>query len=351
MTYSIKIGERSIGVSFRPFVIAELSGNHGGSLERALNLVRAAADSGVDGIKLQTYKPETMTLDIRKNEFIIGENSSLWSGRSLYDLYTEGQTPWEWHAPIFQLAKDLGLIGFSTPFDSSAAEFLHNLNVPCFKIASSENVDVQLIRKVASFGKPLIISTGMASISEIDDAVSVARNNGCKDLILLKCSASYPADSSEANLRTIPNMRDVFNCEIGISDHTLGIGTSISAVALGASVIEKHLTLDKLDGAVDSKFSMNPAEMKQLVNEVHDSWLSLGTVKYGPSKSEEASVRYRRSLYIVEEVRSGEILSIENVRAIRPGLGLPIKNLEIVLGRKVNRNVAKGTPLTWDIIS
>jgi pseudaminic acid synthase len=351
LTRSINLGKTQVGLSHRPVVIAELSGNHGGSLERALNLVRAAAASGVDGIKLQTYTPETMTLNIARNEFIIGESSSLWSGRSLFDLYVEGQTPWEWHGPIFALAKDLDLLAFSTPFDSSAAEFLDRLGAPCFKIASSENTDLPLIRKVASFGKPIIISTGMATLSEIEDAVGAARISGCKDLILLKCSASYPADSVEANLRTIPNMREIFDCEVGISDHTLGIGTSITAVALGATLIEKHFTLDKLDGAVDSKFSMDPAEMKQLVGDVKESWASLGNVKYGPSKSEELSIRYRRSLYVVEDMQLGETISSKNVRAIRPGLGMPIKNLDIVIGRRVNQKILKGTPLTWEIIS
>jgi N-acetylneuraminate synthase len=319
-------------------------------LDRALEIVEAAARSGAHALKIQTYTPDTMTLDIREREFYIDDANSLWRGKSLYELYAEAHTPWEWHKPIFEYARKLNLIPFSTPFDESSVEFLESLDVPCYKIASFENTDMPLIRRVASTGKPLIISTGMASLAELDETVRVARDHGCKDLILLKCTSTYPASVENTNISTIPHMQKLFNCEIGISDHTMGVGTSVAAVALGATVIEKHFTLSREDGGVDSSFSMEPSEMAQLVNESERAWLSLGKIFYGPTEAEKKSLRHRRSLYIVKDLKAGELLTPENIRAIRPGLGLAPKYLHLILGKRVNCNVTKGTALNWELI-
>lgn len=346
----VHISGREIGINKPPFIVAELSGNHGGSLQKALELVNVAAECGVDAIKLQTYKPETMTLKLNINEFKINVGG-LWQGKSLFDLYKEGQTPWEWHKEIFDLANKLGLIAFSTPFDLTAVDFLQDLNVPCFKIASSELTDLPLIRRVSQTGKPLFISTGMGSLTEIDEAITTARNAGCEQIILLKCTASYPASPNELNLETIRHMRETFGCEVGFSDHTLGIGSAIMSIAIGASVIEKHLCLDNKDGAVDSEFSMNPQLMKQLVDEIRENWVAKGEVTYGPTESEVNSIKYRRSLYAVEDIYEGDELSLDNVKAIRPGLGLKIKYLDILIGKKVNKFIKQGTPLSWDIFS
>lgn len=346
----IKIGNTFLGDKNRPFIIAEMSGNHNQSLNRALEIVQAAAESGVHALKIQTYTPDTMTLDINEREFYIGDPKNLWTGSSLYKLYSEAYTPWEWHKPIFDRAKELGIIAFSTPFDSTSVDFLESLDVPCYKIASFENTDLPLIRRVAATGKPLIISTGMASIAELDDTVQAAREAGCKDLILLKCTSTYPADASNTNILTIPHMRELFSCEVGLSDHTMGIGVSLASVALGATVIEKHFTLNRADGGVDSTFSMEPAEMNQLVIESERAWQALGHITYGPSEVEKKSLQYRRSLYIVKSLKAGDLLTKENLRAIRPGLGLPIKYQEIVIGKAIRKDVALGTALTWDLL-
>lgn len=346
----LSIAGRLIGRDVPPFVIAEMSGNHNQSIERALEIVDAAARAGAHALKIQTYTPNTMTLDLDEREFHIGDPNNLWNGTSLYKLYGQAYTPWDWHKPIFDRAIELGMIPFSTPFDDTAVDFLENLNVPCYKIASFENTDIPLIRRVAATGKPLIISTGMATVAELDETVTTARQAGCKQLILLKCTSTYPATANNTNILTIPHLRALFNCEVGLSDHTMGVGVSIASVALGATVIEKHFTLDRADGGVDSTFSMEPVEMKQLVLETERAWSSLGDVSYGPTEAEKKSIQFRRSLYIVADLKAGDPLTRENVRAIRPGLGLPTKYLDHVLGKSVKRNVVRGTALAWDLL-
>lgn len=347
----IQIKNRSIGRDSSPFIIAEMSGNHNHSLERALEIVEAAAKTGAHALKIQTYTADTMTLDLSEGEFFISDPNNLWAGNSLYKLYSEAYTPWEWHKPIFDRAYELGMIPFSTPFDDSAVDFLESLNVPCYKIASFENTDLPLIRRVAATGKPLIISTGMATVAELDETVRAARQAGCKDLILLKCTSTYPASPENTNILTIPHLRELFDCEVGLSDHTMGVGVSVASVALGASVIEKHLTLDRTDGGVDSTFSMEPEEMAQLVTETERAWMALGAVSYGPTEAEKKSLPHRRSLYIVQDLKTGDVLTRDNVRAIRPGLGLPTKYLEQVLGKTVKRDVKRGTALGWGLLS
>jgi N-acetylneuraminate synthase len=325
-----------------------MSGNHNQSLERALEIVEVAAKSGVHALKLQTYTPDTMTLDLDDREFRINDPKSLWAGKSLYKLYGEAYTPWEWHKLIFDRARDLGMIAFSAPFDDTAVDFLESLNVPCYKIASFENTDLPLIRRVAATGKPLIISTGMATVAELDETVRATRESGCKDLILLKCTSTYPAAPENTNLLTIPHLRELFDCEVGLSDHTMGLGVSVASVALGATAIEKHFTLNRADGGVDSTFSMEPVEMAQLVVETERAWQALGQVSYGPTEAEKKSLRFRRSLYVVRDLKAGDVLTRENVRAIRPGLGLPTKYLEQMLGKTVKQNVKRGTALSFD---
>ncbi len=346
----MKIGNREIGRGSAPFIIAEMSGNHNQLLERALELVEVAAKAGAHALKLQTYTPDTMTLDMDEGEFHISDPSSLWTGTSLYKLYGEAYTPWEWHKPIFDRARELGIVAFSTPFDDTAVDFLESLDVPCYKIASFENTDLPLIRRVAATGKPLIISTGMATVAELDETVRAAREAGCKELILLKCTSTYPATAANTNILTIPHLRELFNCEVGLSDHTMGIGVSVASVALGATVIEKHFTLNRADGGVDSTFSMEPAEMAQLVLETERASQAMGQVKYGPTKAEKKSLQYRRSLYVVQDLQAGAVLTTDNVRAIRPGLGLPTKYLEQVLGKTVKQDVRRGTALGWNLI-
>jgi len=347
---SITLGKHVINKDKKPFIIAEMSGNHNQSLDRALEIVDAAAKAGAHAIKLQTYTAETMTLALDQGEFFINDPKSLWVGQSLHDLYKKAHTPWEWHAPIMERARELGLVCFSSPFDESAIDFLETLNVPAYKIASFECVDLPLIRKAASTGKPLIISTGMASVSEIAEAVSAARSSGCRDLILLKCTSTYPASPENTNLRTIADMRDLFGCEIGLSDHTMGIGAAIAAVAVGATVIEKHLTLSRADDGVDSTFSLEPAELASLVVESRRAWQALGAIYYGPTAAEEQAVLRRRSLYISKDMKAGDIFTENNLRRIRPGHGLPPKYYETVLGRRIKNDKKAGTPLSWEII-
>ena len=351
MKSEMKIADKLIGKCHAPFIIAEMSGNHNQSLERALEIVEATAKTGAHALKIQTYTPDTMTLDLDEREFHIGDPNSLWANNSLYKLYGEAYTPWEWHKPIFDRARELGVIAFSTPFDDTAVDFLESLNVPCYKISSFENTDLPLIRRVAATGKPLIISTGMASIAELDDTVRVAREAGCKDLILLKCTSTYPATAENANILTIPHLRELFDCEVGLSDHTMGVGVSVTSIALGATVVEKHFTLNRADGGVDSSFSMEPAEMIQLVVETERAWQSLGKVSYGATVAEKKSIQFRRSLYIVKDLKAGDLLTEDNVRAIRPGLGLPTKYLEVVLGRAVKMDVRRGTAINWDLLA
>jgi pseudaminic acid synthase len=347
---SIRIADCRIGRGSRPFVVAEMSGNHNQSLDRALAIVEAAASAGVQGLKLQTYTPDTMTLDLNEREFHISDPKSLWAGKSLYALYGEAFTPWEWHAPILERARALGLVAFSTPFDASSVDFLEALDVPCYKIASFENTDLPLVRRVAATGKPLIISTGMATLDELAETVRAAREAGCRDLILLKCTSSYPASPEHTNLATIPDMRQRFACEVGLSDHTAGSGVAVASIALGATVIEKHMTLSREDGGVDSAFSQEPAEMARLVTEVNRAWDALGSISYGPTEAERASLQFRRSLYIVKDVKTGEVLSAEHVRAIRPGRGLPPKFIDQIVGRRAARDIARGTPLDWSLV-
>ena len=346
----IKIRNIAIGCEYSPFIIAEMSGNHNHSLERALEIVDSAAKSGAHALKIQTYTADTMTLDIERGEFFIGDPQSLWQGNSLYKLYQQAYTPWEWHKVIFDRCKERGIIGFSTPYDDTAVDFLESLDVPCYKIASFENTDLPLIRKVATTGKPMIISTGMATVAELDETVRVVREAGCQDLILLKCTSTYPASPENTNVKTIPHMRDLFQCEVGLSDHTMGLGVALASIALGATVIEKHFTLSRADGGVDSVFSMEPEEMKSLVLESQKAWLSLGKINYGPVEKEKTSLQFRRSLYVAEDIQAGNVLTENNLRAIRPGLGLPPKYYDILLGKKVNQDVQKGTPVTWSIL-
>jgi len=348
---SINIDKYKIGLDYKPFIIAEMSGNHNQSLEGALEIVDAAAKTGVQALKLQTYTAETITLDVKEGEFFINDKESLWSGKSLYELYEEAHTPWEWHEPIMKRANELGMLCFSTPFNDTAVDYLEDLNVPAYKIASFENTHLPLIKKVASAGKPMIISTGMASISEMDEMVQTIRDAGCEQFVLLKCTSTYPATPENSNVLTIPHMRKLFNCEVGLSDHTMGIGASVAAVAHGATVIEKHFTLKRADGGVDSAFSMEPEEMKQLVIETERAWQSIGKIKYGSTKAEKGSLTFRRSLYIAEEMKKGDVLTEKNLRIMRPGLGLPPKYYDILLGRKVKKDVKKGTAVGWELIA
>jgi N-acetylneuraminate synthase len=346
----IAIENRKVGAGQTPFIIAEMSGNHNQSLEHALDIVEAAAKTGAHALKIQTYKPDTMTLDLDEREFHISDPNSLWSGTSLYQLYGAAYTPWEWHKPIFDRARELGMIPFSTPFDDTAVDFLEDLDVPCYKIASFENTDLPLIRRVAATGKPMIISTGMATLSELDETVRAAHAAGCKDLVLLKCTSTYPSAAENTNILTIPHLREAFGCEVGLSDHTMGIGVSVGSVALGATVIEKHFTLKRSDGGVDSAFSMEPSEMGQLVVETERAWAALGQVSYGPTAAEKKSLLFRRSLYVVKDIKAGDTLTRDNLRAIRPGLGLPTKYLDVILGRAVKENVKRGTAMSWELI-
>jgi N-acetylneuraminate synthase len=346
----MQIGDRRLGADSRPFVVAEMSGNHNQSLDRAMAIVDAAADAGADAIKLQTYTADTLTLDVRHGDFVIADPQSPWAGQHLHDLYRAAYTPWEWHGPILEHARRRGLLGFSSPFDETAVEFLETLGVPAYKIASFELVHLPLIRKAAATGKPLIMSTGMATLEEIASAVTAARTAGCRDLVLLKCTSTYPAPASNSNLRTLPHLRDAFGCEVGVSDHTNGIGAAVAAVAQGAVFIEKHLTLRRTDGGVDSTFSMEPQEFKLLVDESARAWEALGQVSYGPTVSDRASVALRRSIYIAEDIPAGTTLSKAHLRVVRPGGGLAPAFYEAVLGRITARDARRGTPVTWELL-
>ena len=347
---TIEIAGRPIGTDHPPFVIAEMSGNHNQDLSRALAIVEAAARAGAHAIKLQTYRADTMTLDRRGGNFEINDSESLWSGKNLHDLYKQAYTPWEWHAPIMQRAHELGLVCFSSPFDETAVEFLEELNAPAYKIASFENNHLPLIEKAASTGKPLIISTGMASLGELELAVSTAREAGCKQLVLLKCTSTYPASPKNTNIRTISHLRDLFHTEVGLSDHTMGLGVAVSSVALGASVIEKHFTLSRQDGGVDSAFSLEPDEMTELVSECERAWQALGCITYGPTKAEEKSLIFRRSIYVAEEIKEGERFSTENIKIIRPGDGAPPFLYSKIIGLTAKRNYKPGTPLSLELL-
>ena len=346
----MKIASVNVGAGYPPFVIAEMSGNHNQSMERAMALVDAAANAGAHALKIQTYTADTMTLDLRQGEFMVSDPDSLWAGKSLYELYQQAYTPWEWHKPIFERAATHGMLAFSTPFDETAVDFLENLGVPCYKIASFENTDLPLIKRVAATGKPMIISTGMATVAELELSVTTAREAGCKDLVLLKCTSTYPAEPVNTNLQTIPHMRELFGCDIGLSDHTMGVGASVAAVALGACVIEKHFTLNRAEGGVDAAFSLEPAELASLVVETRRAFDALGQVRYGPTTAEKASIVFRRSLYVVKDIAAGEVLSPENVRAIRPGLGLAPRHYDSVVGKNARTSIKAGTALSWELI-
>jgi len=347
----IRIASREIGPHVRPYLIAEMSGNHNQSLHRALEIVDAAAAAGADAIKLQTYTADTMTLNVRTSGFVIEDPKSLWNGRQLYDLYAEAHTPWDWHAPIMERAAAKGLHCFSSPFDETAVDFLESIGAPAYKIASFENTDLPLIRKVAGTGRPVIISTGMATVAEIDEAVQTARAAGCTQIILLKCTSTYPATPETTNIRTIPNMRETFGCEVGLSDHTMGTGVAVASVALGVCLIEKHFTLSRGDGGVDSAFSMEPDEFRQLRQESERAWLALGEVTYGGTQSEEKSRAFRRSLYVSQDVKAGDTLNASNVRVVRPGFGLAPRFRDMVLGRRVARDAPAGTPIDWQLLA
>jgi pseudaminic acid synthase len=347
----IRIGSREISPQHRPYLIAEMSGNHNRSLDRALNIVDAAAQAGADAIKLQTYTAETMTLNVREPGFVIDDPNSLWNGRQLYELYDEAHTPWDWHAPLMARAAQHGMHCFSTPFDDTAVDFLNGLGVPAFKIASFELTDIPLIQKVAATGKPMIMSTGMASLSEIDAAVSAARTAGAREIVLLKCTSTYPATPENTHISTIPHLRHAFGCEVGLSDHTMGCGVAVGSVVLGATVIEKHFTLRRADGGVDSAFSLEPEEFRMLRTETERAWQAVGQIHYGGTDAEENSRVFRRSLYISAPVRAGENLTLDNVRAVRPGYGLPPSMLSHVLKRKAAKDLKPGTPVTWDCIA
>jgi|TARA_Y100000294_G_scaffold115859_1_gene107445 N-acetylneuraminate synthase len=351
MKRTIKIGNMSMGLDYPPCIIAEMSGNHNQSLGRALEIVEAAKEAGVHALKLQTYTADTLTIDSENETFFISDSNSPWKGQSLYKLYQQAYTPWEWHEAIFKRCSELGLTAFSTPFDETAVDFLESLDVPAYKIASFENNHIPLIRKVASTGKPVIVSTGMASVAELDEIVKTIRDAGGNEIVLLKCTSAYPSTSEDANLMTIPHLRQLFDTEVGLSDHTLGVGVGIAAVALGATLIEKHFTLSRADGGVDSEFSMEPDEMQLFVGATHKAWQALGEVSYGPTESETTSIKFRRSVYIVEDVNKGEELTSANIRVIRPGDGLPPKYYDILLGRKFSCDVRKGTPMSWEYMA
>lgn len=344
----ITIAGRQIGPGQPTYVIAEMSGNHGKSLDKAISIVRAAKDAGADAIKLQTYTADTLTLDCDNPQFRI--NGTVWDGQSLYKLYSEASTPWEWHPALKAAARDAGLHWFSSPFDSSAIDFLEELESPAYKIASFELVDIQLISRAARTGKPLIMSTGMASLGEISEAVAAFREAGGRELALLKCTSAYPSPPEEMNLRTIPHLADTFDVPVGLSDHTLGIAVPAAAVALGACIVEKHLTLSRADGGPDAAFSLEPAEFKEMVDSIRVAEAALGNVDYDVSKHENASRVFRRSLFVVRDMAPGERFTTENVRSIRPGTGLPPKYLNDILGKTVRSHVARGTPVSWDLL-
>src|SRR5437763_2621231 len=344
-----EIAGRRVGPGHPSYVIAEISANHGGRLERAEELVRLAAEAGADAAKLQTYTADTMTLDSDKEPFRVGADT-LWAGRRLYQLYEEACTPWEWTSRLQEVAADVGIHLFSAPFDASAVDFLAGLDVPAFKIASFEIVDHALIRHAASKGKPVILSTGMATETEIDEAVGAACDGGASAIALLRTNSAYPARPTEMDLRTIPDMIRRWNVPVGLSDHTLGTTAAVTAVALGACIVEKHLTVSRDEDTADAAFSLEPQEMKALVDAVREAEETLGAVRYGPSPAERASRQFRRSLFVVEDVRAGELFTSENVRAIRPGDGLPPKELAAVIGARAVIDVERGTPLSWDLV-
>lgn len=350
MTRSLTIGGRDVGTSAPPFIIAEMSGNHDGDLERAKDIVRAAGAAGATALKLQTFTADTITVDVDLPAFRISSDHPLWGDANLYQLYERAHTPWDWHEPLFALARELGMLAFSAPFDPTAVAFLEGLDVPCHKIASSELNDLPLVREVALTGKPVILSTGMATVSEVDAAVRTVRETGNEDIVVLSCTVSYPANPSDSNLRRIPLLAELFDVAVGLSDHTPGIGAAIAAVALGASVVEKHVVLEREGGGVDAAFSLQPEELAMLVRETRTAWEALGVPRIGPTDGEKEGLRFRRSLHVVADVRAGEPVTRDNVRSIRPAGGLQPHEIETLLGRPFARDAVTGTPVTWDLV-
>jgi pseudaminic acid synthase len=341
----MKIGNYTVGQANKPFLIAEMSGNHNQSIERALKIIEMAAKAGADAIKLQTYTADTLTIDHRGGLFDIKDPDSLWVNKNLYELYQEAYTPWEWHEAMFRCAADNNIICFSTPFDDSSVNFLEALQAPAYKIASFENNHHPLLKKVAKTGKPIIMSTGVSSIADIEESVNILKDNGCKDMVLLKCTSNYPSTPENSNLRTIPYLRELFKCEVGLSDHTMGIGVAVASVAMGATVIEKHFCLSRAEGGVDSAFSLEPDELRSLVVETDRAWQSLGVIQYGILESEKKSVSFKRSIYVIKDVVEGEVFTKENIRIIRPGDGLQPKYYENILGKKASSALKRGMPL------
>ena len=331
----------------KPYVIAELSANHQNSIKKAKLLVKAAADAGASAIKLQTYKPETMTINSYEKSFLIKEKNNLWKNRNLYSLFKEGSLPWEWHKEIYNYSRDLGITAFSTPFDITAVKLLESLKTPFYKVASFENTDLDLIKCICETNKPIIISSGMSKLSELSETIEFLEKNNCKEYYILKCTSNYPANPKDSNLYTIPHMKKLFKCDVGLSDHTPGIGASIAAIALGAKIIEKHITLDRNDGALDSKFSLEPHEFKNLVTECNRAYQSLGHVRYGPVKNEKHGITRKRSLFFVKDLKKGAVIKKEDLKALRPNLGLPVKYSKILIGMKINRSIKNGTPVNW----
>ncbi len=347
---SFTIQNRLVGTGARPFLIAEMSGNHNQSIDKAMAIVKAAAEAGADALKLQTYTPDSLTIDHRGGLFDITDPQSLWYGKNLYELYQEAMTPYEWHQPIFEYAQSLGMICFSTPFDEQAVDFLDELGAPLHKIASFENNHHPLLKKIARTGKPVIMSTGVSSLADLTESVAVLKDNGCRDLVLLKCTSTYPATPDNTHVRTIPHMKELFQCEVGLSDHTMGAGAAVAAVALGATVIEKHFCLSRAEGGVDSAFSLEPHEFKMLVQETERAWQSLGQIQYGIQEAERKSINYKRSLYVVGDIKAGEAFTEKNVRIIRPGDGVHPRFYETILGKKAARDIPKGTPFHFDLL-
>lgn len=342
------IAGRKIGPGHPPYVIAEISANHNGNIETALKLISIAKEAGASAVKIQTYRPDTITIDCDSELFQV--KGGLWDGRTLYDLYGEAFTPWEWHEILFAEAQRLGITLFSSPFDKTAVDFLDDLGTPAYKVASFEAIDLPLIKYIASKGKPMIISTGMADEEEISEAVDAARSGGCEKLALLHCVSGYPAPAEDYNLRTIPDMIDRFGTIVGLSDHTLDNTTAVTSIALGASIVEKHFTLDRNGGGPDDIFSLEPEDLRHLCNAVGASSVAMGTVNYGRKSSEQSNVVFRRSLFIVEDIPEGSEITTSNVRSIRPGFGLPPKHLESVIGLRAVRNLKRGEPLHWDLV-
>jgi pseudaminic acid synthase len=348
--HQLAIDGRLIGLDHPPYLIAELSGNHNGDINRAVALIRAAKTAGADAIKIQTYTADTITINHDSLDFrIVG---GLWDGYTLYQLYQEAHTPWQWHSRLFAEAKDAGITIFSSPFDATAVDLLEELGTPCYKIASFENADLPLLKKVAKTGKPVILSTGMATLAELDEAVKTLRSSGCEDIILLKCTSTYPARPRNSNLQTIPHLRAMTGCEVGVSDHTLGIGVAAASVGpLGATVIEKHMTLARDEGGVDAAFSLEPGEFASLVEASRQAWEGLGEITYGATAAEKESLKFRRSIYVVEDIPAGGVLTERNMRIIRPGYGLHPRHYEFMLGKQLLRSVSRGEPLAWNMVT